>query len=122
MFAVYPAYVMITREGARLKNHWFNNDKSCYTQRATNTLRTLPDRFAADIRDPQKPQLNAAVEKMINITERFKLQIRGEMFNVTNTAIRPGPNTSFTSQDFGILPKSQLNFPRFAQLAAKLFF
>jgi hypothetical protein len=104
------------------ENHWFNNDKTCYVQRASNTLRTLPDRFPGNIRAPQKPILNAAVEKMVTLHERYKVQFRAEMFNVTNTAIRPGPNTSFTSQDFGILPKSQLNFPRFAQLAAKFFF
>ena len=107
---------------AQDENHYFNNDKSCYTQRASNTLRTLPDRFAKDIRDPQRPQLNASVEKTIPISERYRLQFRGEMFNVTNTPIRPGPNTSLTSPDFGVLPKSQLNFPRFAQVSAKFQF
>ena len=104
------------------ENHYFNNDKTCYVQRPSNTLRVLPDRFPGTIRDPQKPILNAAVEKEIKFHERYKVTLRGEMFNVANSAIRPGPNTSFTSQDFGVLPKSQLNFPRFAQLAAKFFF
>lgn len=102
--------------------HWFNNDKSCYAQRPSNTFRTNPDRFPGWIRDPQKPQLNAAVEKTIGISERYKIVLRGEMFNVANTPIRPGPNTSLTSPDFGTLPHSQLNFPRFAQIAGKFFF
>src|SRR5262249_37549598 len=37
------------------ENNWFNNDKSCFTQALTNSLRTVPDRFP-DIRQHQAPQ------------------------------------------------------------------
>jgi len=103
------------------EDHWFNNDKSCYTQYPTNSLRTLADRFS-DIRQSQSPQVSAALEKTFNMTERYRLQFRVEAFNLTNTPIRGNPDTGFTSQTFGQLPKSQLNFPRQFQLAGKFYF
>ena len=108
---------------AQSENSWFNNDKSCYQQLANgNVLRTNPDRFV-DIRDPSVgPSVNTALEKDFHIGERYKVQIRGESFNLFNHPQRPGPDTSLTSATFGQLPKSQLNFPRLVQLAAKFYF
>jgi hypothetical protein len=103
------------------EDHWFNNNKSCYKTFPSYNLRTIPDRFP-DIRNPSKPQLNVALEKTFHFTERYRLQFRGESFNVTNTPIRPGPNTDFNSASFGTLTKMQNNFPRVIQFAAKLFF
>ncbi len=104
------------------ENSWFNNDRSCYSQQPSNTLRTLPDRFPGTIREHQAPQLNAAVSKDFQITERFRLNLKGEGFNVSNTPIRTNPNTDINSSDFGKLGFSQRNFPRFFQLAAKFYF
>jgi hypothetical protein len=104
------------------ENSWFNNNKTCYTQFATNVQRLTPDRFP-DIQDPAVgPFVNAALEKTIGIGERYKVLLRGEVFNLTNHAQRGGPDTGFTSATFGMLPKSQLNFPRVFQLAAKFYF
>jgi hypothetical protein len=100
---------------------WFNNDPKCYADQPSNTLRTLPDRFSS-IREHQAPQLNAALTKDFNLTEKIRLNLRGEGFNITNTPIRTNPNTSRTSADFGKLGFSQKNFPRFFQLAAKIYF
>lgn len=63
-----------------------------------------------------------ALSRWINLTEKYKLQIKAEAFNAFNTPIRPGPNTNFTSPDFGRLPQQQNNFPRNIQLAAKFVF
>ena len=103
------------------ENSWFNNDPKCFADQPSNTLRTLPDRFSS-IREPQAPQLNAALTKDFNITEKIRLNLRGEGFNISNTPIRSNPNTTRTSADFGKLAGSQKNFPRFFQLAAKLYF
>ncbi|HKX33133.1 MAG TPA: hypothetical protein VJ302_35970, partial [Blastocatellia bacterium] len=107
--------------GVQGEDRWFNNDKSCYQQLPNNVLRTLPDRFS-DIRQPQAPQLNGALEKTFHLSETKRLQFRAEGFNLTNTPIRGGVVTDFNSADFGKLPKSQLNFPRFFQIAGKFYF
>lgn len=103
------------------ENEWFNNDKSCYQQYPGFHVRTTPDRFP-DIREPQKPQLGMALSKMFTFNERFKFSLRWEAFNLTNTPIRPGPDTNLNSPTFGELPSSQNNFPRVMQIAAKFYF
>ncbi len=103
------------------ENAWFNNDRSCYSQLPSNTLRFHPDRFP-DIREHQAPQINAAVSKDFQISERFRVNLKGGGFNITNTPIRTNPNTDINSGDFGKLGFSQKNFPRFFQLAAKFYF
>lgn len=103
------------------ENSWFNNNKSCYATLPPFTLRSVSDRFST-IRNPSAPQLNIALEKTIPIHERYRFQIRGEAFNVSNTPIRPGPSTNFTDARFGMLPLMQNNFPRVLQLAGKFYF
>lgn len=100
---------------------WFNNDKSCYSTRQNYTLRTVPDRFS-DIRQFSRPNLNISFEKTTRINERFRFLIRAEAFNLTNTPIYGGVDTSFNSQRFGMLPNNQQNWPRLVQLAGKFFF
>ena len=68
------------------------------------------------------PQLNVAFEKTTMLGERFRFMIRAEAFNLTNTSIYGGVDTSFTSTRFGMLPQDQQNWPRAVQLAAKFFF
>jgi Carboxypeptidase regulatory-like domain len=108
---------------AQNENSWINSDRTCYAQLANgNVLRTNPDRFS-DIRDPSVgPFINVAMEKTIPMGERYKLQFRAESFNLFNHPQRPGPNTDINNTLFGQLPKSQLNFPRLIQLAAKFYF
>jgi hypothetical protein len=103
------------------RDHWFNNDKSCYKAQQSYTLRTIPDRFS-DIRNPATKQLNIALEKTTNISERYKFVLKGEAFNVTNTPGYAGPNTDYNSSRFGMLPDNQQNWPRLVQISAKFFF
>ncbi len=100
---------------------WFNNNKSCYQSRQSFTFRVVPDRFS-DIRNPATKQLNIAFEKSTALTERLRWTFRAEAFNITNTPGYGGPETSFSSDRFGMLPNNQQNWPRLVQLSAKLFF
>jgi len=104
--------------------HWFNNNASCYAQFPANAgaLSYLPPRFSGNVNNPAEAQLSLAIVKETKIHERYTLNIRAESFNLTNTAIRPGPSTTFPGTTFGVLPESQQNFPRLVQLAAKLYF
>ena len=101
--------------------HWFNNNKACYSTRAPYTFHTNPDRFP-NIRNPSAPQVNIAFEKSFPFSERYKLTFRGEAFNIGNTVIRAAPDTNFNDANFGQLPLAQQNFPRLVQLAAKFYF
>jgi Carboxypeptidase regulatory-like domain len=100
---------------------WFNNDKTCYSARPPFSFRTVRDRFDW-IRDPAVPQLNMAVAKKLQITERWQLEMRGEAFNATNTPLLRGPNTDYTNPQFGKLPIQQDNFPRNIQIGMRLRF
>lgn len=104
------------------ENEWFNNNVAgCYTQRPTNSLNPYQDRFSTIFRQAV-PQLNAAVEKQIFVSERFKFSLRLEGFNVTNKAIRNPPDTTVTDIQFGQLGKNQYNFPRTLQIGGKFYF
>ncbi|HEV8132960.1 MAG TPA: carboxypeptidase regulatory-like domain-containing protein [Acidobacteriota bacterium] len=98
-------------------------EQPVWYQRAPFTLRTTPDRFS-DIRNPWKPTLDLSLFKYLKLTERFTLEYHLESFNLTNTVIHPGPNTSFADKNFGKIadPKPSLYFPRNIQMALKLRF
>jgi hypothetical protein len=102
-------------------DRWLNNDKSCYSDRAPYTLRNVEDRFP-NIRNPSEPSLNIALQKTFKFNDRWSFQLRGESFNVTNTPLMPGPNTDYRSPNFGVINRSQQNFPRLVQLAGKIYF
>jgi len=104
--------------------HWFNNNPACYASYPSNaTDQQLPPRFSGNVENPAAPQLNFALEKNTTFGERYKVAFRAEAFNITNTAIRPGPgSTTFTSPTFGIIPNNQQNFQRLVQLALRFFF
>ena len=108
--------------------HWFNNNPACYANFPAQSINSaLPQRFSGNVEYPAKPQVGLAIDKYTTFKEHYKLQLRAEAFNLTNTPILgsasgPSISTSFTSSTFGILPQSQSNFPRFFQLAAKLYF
>jgi hypothetical protein len=102
-------------------DHWFNNDPSCYKSRPGYTLRVAPDRFG-NLRQMDNPALSIAASKTFPITERWRFNLRGEAFNVTNTPLYGGPDTNYQSVRFGMLPVGQQNFPRLIQVSGKLLF
>ncbi len=105
--------------------HWFNNNAQCYANYPANStsFTGLPQRFSGNVENPASPQFNIAVEKITNFHERYSAQFRAEAFNIANSPILGGPqSTTFTSAVFGVIPNSQNNFPRIVQLSMKLFF
>ncbi len=70
---------------------------------------------------PPQRQLDFSLFKTFSITERFRLEFRGEAFNLTNSVSFNFPNNNFQSATFGRLD-SQRNNPRQMQLALKLYF
>jgi len=131
------------------ENHWYNNrgtvavpgdplrdGKSCYGSFPTGYLNgyvytpapgwgVIPNytSFMTSVRAPQAPQINIAFEKTFSITERYKMSIRGESFNLTNSPIRNSVlSSTYTNANFGVLAKSQRNWPRVCQISGKFYF
>jgi hypothetical protein len=105
---------------SRLTN-WFN--ASCFTVPAAYTLgnESLTDPV---LRGPGINNFNFALFKKTQLTERFKLEFRAEVFNVFNRVQFGLPNTSITTAanpTTGYIT-TQINQPRLIQLALRLVF
>jgi hypothetical protein len=71
---------------------------------------------------PAYVNLDSSLAKVFTIRERYKLEVRAEAFNTSNTVHLSNPDGSYSSGTFGqinsVLPSSN----RVAQLAAKVIF
>ena len=63
---------------------------------------------------------DATVEKSFSFTERWRFDVRGELYNILNHAIFNVPGFTFGAADFGVV--SSARSPRTAQLAIRLSF
>lgn len=95
-------------------------DRSVFSQPAPfthgNLSRTLPD-----VRVPTLKNLDLSLFKNFEITEMFRLQVRAESFNFTNTPIFGGPGATFGVPAFGTIA-GQGNTPRQIQFGLRLAF
>ena len=103
-------------------DHWFNNSKSCgYKGRPSYTLRAVPDRYAW-LRQMDNTTVNLAGSKNFQLTERWRLNLRAEAFNLLNHPLYGPPDTTYSDARFGMLPVGQQNFPRLIQISGRLAF
>ncbi len=77
-------------------SRWFNTTAFAQvpdTRRGTSGVGMVlgPGRFLTDL----------SLRKKFSITERFKLQFQGDMFNVFNQVMWNNPNVSFNNNAFG---------------------
>ena len=66
-------------------------------------------------------QLDLTVTKNTRFRERWNLQFRAEVFNVSNTPQFAPPNSNFGNPQFGVV-NAQGNLPRIVQFALKLVY
>jgi hypothetical protein len=71
---------------------------------------------------PHFYDLDASLLKRVAITERFKLEFRGDATNLTNSVSFGAPTTDITSSTFGRIRSTTTSSSRKVQLGAKLYF
>jgi hypothetical protein len=94
---------------------WFN--RSAFR---TNAVGTIGTGGRNQLRGPGGWNLDYSLFKNFAFTERARLQIRGEMFNVFNHTRLGNPVNAFSSPQFASITSAF--DPRIVQLAAKIVF
>jgi hypothetical protein len=94
---------------------WFNT--AAFANPAPLTFGNSP---RSGLRGAPVVTTDATLEKSFAITERFKFDIRGEMYNLLNHAIFNVPGFTYGAADFGVV--SSARSPRTAQFSARLSF
>ena len=89
--------------------------------RPPDTLRTSK-LLSSTIRTHSAPQLDLTLIRAFQIREGHRLQFKVSAFNVSNTPIFGAPNTSPSSNLFGVVPITQRNLPRSVELAFRYAF
>jgi hypothetical protein len=97
-------------------------DKAAYSIPAPftygNAGRTIPNVMSDGLFN-----IDFSLYKDFNIMERFKLQLKGEAYNLTNTPTFDVPNRDVNAQNFGTVTATALNpRPRSVQLSMRLTF
>lgn len=95
----------------------FPSDFQAVNCPSLRTYGTLPRNF---LRGPDYVNLDMAISKITAITERLKLEIRGDFFNMFNHTEFENPDTNITSATFGQVLNTY--DPRIIQLAARISF
>jgi len=91
-----------------------------FSQPATYTFGNM-SRTSSYLRNPGLINLDASLFKQFAITEKIRLELRGEAFNISNTPAFSGPDTGVSDANFGQIT-SLANSPRQIQIAAKILF
>lgn len=99
----------------RTINRWF--DTSAYMNPAPLTFGNSP---RGGLRAAPVLTTDATIEKSFAITEHWKAELRGELYNLLNHAIFNVPGFTFGAADFGVV--SSARSPRAAQMAFRLSF
>jgi hypothetical protein len=107
---------------ARVSNksfrEWFN--PAAFVQPAPFTFGNLGRTFTA-VREDWTRNLDFSLLKDINITEKSRLQLRGEAFNLTNTTVFSAPGQTVGTSSLGVI-SGQSNGPRTIQVSGKIIF
>ncbi len=99
----------------RTVSRWF--DTSAFANPAPLTFGNSP---RSGLRGAPVVTTDLTLEKSFSITERWKFDLRGELYNLFNHAIFNVPGFTFGAADFAVV--SSARSPRTAQLSARLSF
>jgi hypothetical protein len=96
---------------------WFNT--SAFAAQPQFTPGNAP---ATLMHGPPNRRLDLSLFKDLSLRRDWKLQLRAEVYNVTNTPNFVNPNSSFGSPAFGTISSTGNSIPRQMQFATKLIF
>ncbi|HXJ44937.1 MAG TPA: hypothetical protein VNH18_36955, partial [Bryobacteraceae bacterium] len=99
----------------RTITRWF--DTSAFTQPAALTFGNSP---RSGLRGAPLVTTDATIEKTFSVTERIKLEVRAEFYNLLNHAVFNTPGATFGAADFGVVSSARAG--RTAQLAGRINF
>ena len=102
-------------------DHWFDTTKSIWVAQPADTLRVTP-LVSPNIRRYAAPQFDGQLIRNFAIREHQTLQFKVTALNLTNSPIFDFPNTSPSSALFGVVPKAQINLPRYVELGFRFRF
>jgi hypothetical protein len=102
-------------EGERKTSRWFNTASFTAAPQFT-----LGNASRNPVIGPGFRTLDVMIGKTFAMREQFKLELRAEAFNVTNTPSLAAPNTSFGTAAFGTITRAF--DPRVFELVAKVHF
>jgi len=91
-----------------------------FKQATPFTPRTNPFQYEG-VTGPNFWNLDSTVSKNFSLTERFKIELRFEGYNLTNSVMPGNPNLTVTSTQFGEIT-SQVNYGREVQYTLRLHF
>jgi hypothetical protein len=97
---------------------WFNT--SVFKQATPFTPRLNPYQYEG-LAGPRYWQLDSTISKSFYLSERFKLKLRLEGYNLTNSVMPGNPNLTVTSTQFGVA-NTQVNCGREVQYTLRLYF
>lgn len=111
--------------GNKTWDQWFNTalpfERVAANQPAAFQTRVFP-RFFNGARADGLNQWNANVLRRIRITERVRLELRGDFINLQNRSQMNPPELSPTSTNFGRITSQTSSLNRFVQVQARLQF
>ena len=97
---------------------WFNT--SVFAQAIPFTPRLNPYQYEG-LTGPRYWSLDSTLSKNFDLTERFKLELRLEGYNLTNSVMPGNPILGVTSTQFGGIT-SQVNYGREVQYTLRIHF
>jgi len=106
-------------------DQWFNTplpfERVAANQPAAFQARVFP-RFFNGVRADGLNQWNANVLRQVRITERVRLELRGDFINLQNRSQVNPPDLSPTSTNFGRITSQTSSLNRFIQIQARIQF
>ena len=100
-------------------SHWFDTSK--FQILSPYVMQTNPDHYA-DLRGPIFWEIDSTLSKQFAVTERLRVELRAEAYNLTNRLNRANPDLVVTSSTFGQSLRQNITTGRQVEFGLKIIF